>query len=100
MVYLDGVGQVEQPHRQRDGVTTNVARYALAVPSGEDLLQGRTDAIVEAEPFGHACGGEAVRHEAALDLLSARGDEVRGQPQAVQRWAAGADVSQHEAEHR
>ena len=39
--HLDDVGEVEQPHRQRDVLAADAAGHALAVPSRERLLQRR-----------------------------------------------------------
>jgi len=43
----------------------------------------RVDALIETEALGHACCREAMRHEAALDLLAAGEDELGAQAEAV-----------------
>ncbi len=39
VVHLDGVGQVEQPHRPGDLFTANPVRDTLGVPAREDLSE-------------------------------------------------------------
>ena len=100
VVDLDGVGQVEQAHRQRDLLAADIAGHALAVPAGEHLVQRHAHVLAEVEPLRHARGGEAVRHQAPLDGLAAGQGQVGAEADAAQGGTAGADVAEHEAEHR
>ena len=54
VVDLDGVGQVEQAHRQRDLLAADIAGNALAVPAGEHLVQRDAHVLAEIEPLRHA----------------------------------------------
>jgi hypothetical protein len=100
VVDLDGVGEVEQPHRQRDRVAADVIGDTLAVPTGEHLVQRPAHVLTELEALRHARRREAVRHQPALHRFATGGHEAGTQPDPPQGRAAGPDVSEHEAQHR
>ena len=61
---------MKQPHRQRDLLAGDPARYALAIPTCEELAQRVTNIRAQPESLGHRRGGQAVRHESALDVAA------------------------------
>jgi hypothetical protein len=57
---LNGVSQVEQPHRPRDLLTPDALRDSLGVPPREDLPQRIAYPGGKAEPAGQLSGAEAM----------------------------------------
>ena len=97
--HLDDVRELEQPHRERDCLAAHPAGHALAVPTGEHLLQRVAHIGAEPEPNSHLGRGQAVRQEDLLDPLSAGRDQLGAETDAMKRWAAHPDVAKHEPEH-
>ena len=96
---LDGLGDMEQPHRQRDLLARDVTRHAPAVPAGERLLQLTAHVGAQAETLRHLGRGQAMSLQRALDRLAPGDDEARCEADPVQRGSTRPDVTQHQAQH-
>ena len=74
--HLDGLGDMEQPHRQSDLLAPDVTRHAPAVPAGEHLLHLAAHIGAQAETLRHPGRGQAVGLHDALDRLAPGDDEA------------------------
>src|SRR5436190_17171503 len=98
--HLDDLGKLEEAHWEGDLLARDTDRDALAVPSGEELLQRVAYIVAEANSLGHPCGRQAVGQHAPLDRFASCCDQVGGESHALHSWSAGADVTEHEPEQR
>src|SRR2546426_4759604 len=100
MEHLDDLGKLEEAHWEGDVIAGDTDRDTLAVPSGEELLQRAAYIVAETDSLGHPCGRQAVGQHAPLDRFASGGDQVGGELNTLQSRSAGADVTEHEPEHR
>jgi hypothetical protein len=96
--HLDGVGEVEQTHRERDGVATDIVGHTLAVPPREHLLQGDADVCTQAETLSHLRGGQAVRHQTPLNPSAPGDHKIGGESEPLDCRTARPHVAKHEPE--
>ena len=94
--HLDGVSQMEQPHRTRDLVAPNAVGYSLGVPAREDLPERIAHLGRQPEPPGHLRRGQAVRHEPPLHRPASGQDQIGGQAEPVQEGGPRPGMAQRE----
>jgi hypothetical protein len=76
--HLDGVGEVEQPHRTRDLLTPNAVGDSLGVLAREDLPQRIAHLRGEPEPPCHLSSGQAVCHQPSFHRPASSQDQIGG----------------------
>jgi hypothetical protein len=95
--HLDGVGEVEQPHRPRDLLTAQAVGHSRGLPAREDLPQRIAHFGGEPKPVSHLRRGQAVRHQPPLHRPASGQDQIGGQAKPVQEWGSGPGVAEREA---
>ena len=98
LVALEELPDAGWSQRQLDVVARNTERHALAVPPREELVQRVAHLTAEPQPVGHRCRDEAVGVDDGFDRTPSGGHETGGDPKALQRWAAGSGVPEHESD--
>ena len=96
--HLDGIGEVEQPHRPRDLLAPNAVGHSLGVPARENLPKRIAHLGGEAEPPGHLRRGQAVRHQSPLHRPAPGQDQIGGQAKPVQERGPRPGVTQRESD--